>query len=99
MYAVTSMPLVRRTRATLRSAEFGFLGVMVRTWVHTPRFWGAPSMGNCFRCLELYDTRKDGALLFLRTFFLPLRTNWLIVGIKKISPLSRMRNQCGRSNN
>jgi hypothetical protein len=26
MYAVTSMLLVSRTRATLRSAEFGFLG-------------------------------------------------------------------------
>jgi hypothetical protein len=29
MYVVTSMPLVSRTRATLRSAEFGFLGVWV----------------------------------------------------------------------
>jgi hypothetical protein len=29
MYAVTSMPLVSRTRATLRSAEFGFFGVVV----------------------------------------------------------------------
>src|SRR5688572_31590475 len=29
MYAVMSMPLVRRTRATFRSAEFGFFGVEV----------------------------------------------------------------------
>jgi hypothetical protein len=29
MYAVTSMPLDSRTRQTLRSAEFGFLGVVV----------------------------------------------------------------------
>jgi hypothetical protein len=29
MYDVTSMPFVRRTRATLRSAEFGFFGVVV----------------------------------------------------------------------
>jgi len=29
MYDVTSMPLVSRTRATLRSAEFGFFGVVV----------------------------------------------------------------------
>ena len=36
------MPLVRRTRATLRSAEFGFFGVFVYTRVHTPRRWGAP---------------------------------------------------------
>src|SRR5262249_48884132 len=40
MYAVTSMPFVSRTRATLRSAEFGFLGVVVYTRVHTPRFCG-----------------------------------------------------------
>src|SRR6266545_4840591 len=37
MYAVTSIWLVSRTRATLRSAEFGFLGVVVYTRVHTPR--------------------------------------------------------------
>jgi len=29
MYAVTSMPPEMRTRATLRSAEFGFFGVVV----------------------------------------------------------------------
>jgi hypothetical protein len=29
MYAPTSMLFVRRTRATLRSAEFGFFGVVV----------------------------------------------------------------------
>jgi hypothetical protein len=29
MYAVTSMPEVKRTRATLRNAEFGFFGVVV----------------------------------------------------------------------
>jgi hypothetical protein len=29
MYAVTSTPFVSRTRATLRSAEFGFFGVVV----------------------------------------------------------------------
>jgi hypothetical protein len=29
IYAVTSIPFVRRTRATFRSAEFGFLGVVV----------------------------------------------------------------------
>ena len=31
---------VRRTRAILRRAEFGFLGVAVLTAVQTPRFWG-----------------------------------------------------------
>ena len=34
------MPLVSRTRATLRSAEFGFFGVVVYTRVQTPRFCG-----------------------------------------------------------
>ena len=42
MYAVTSIPLVSRTRATLRRAEFGFLGVEVKTRTHTPRFCGDP---------------------------------------------------------
>src|SRR5207237_9523207 len=42
MYVVTSIPLVRRTRATLRSAEFGFFGVAVYTRVQTPRFCGHP---------------------------------------------------------
>jgi hypothetical protein len=37
MYAMTSIWLVRRTFATLRSAELGFLGVVVYTRVHTPR--------------------------------------------------------------
>jgi hypothetical protein len=37
MYAVTSIWLLSFTRATLRSAEFGFLGVVVYTRVHTPR--------------------------------------------------------------
>jgi hypothetical protein len=32
---------VSRTRATLRSAEFGFFGVVVYTRVQTPRFCGA----------------------------------------------------------
>ena len=35
------MPFVSRTRATLRSAEFGFFGVVVYTRVQTPRRCGA----------------------------------------------------------
>src|SRR5205823_3659210 len=42
MYAVTSIPFESRTRAILRSAEFGFFGVVVRTCVQTPRFCGEP---------------------------------------------------------
>src|SRR6266478_4119410 len=67
MYAVTSTPLDKRTRATLRKAEFGFLGVMVLTCRHTPRFCGQLCRAGCFGlrycCLR------------------GLRTSWLIVGI------------------
>ena len=35
MYAPTSIPFVSRTRATFRSAEFGFFGVVVCTRVYT----------------------------------------------------------------
>src|SRR5215472_5692034 len=42
MYVVTSTAFVRRTRATLRSAEFGFFGVCVYTRMQTPRFSGQP---------------------------------------------------------
>src|SRR5271154_2178371 len=46
MYAITSMPLVRRTLATFRSAEFGFFGVRVITCRHTTRRCGHdPSAG------------------------------------------------------
>src|ERR1700709_700638 len=74
MYAVTSIWLLRRTRATLRSAEFGFFGVMVFTTVQTPRFWGHPCMAGCFgfeRCTW-------------RGFF----TSWLIVGIPNLGSLT-----------
>jgi hypothetical protein len=46
------MPFVSRTRAIFRSAEFGFFGVIVRTFVHTPRFWGAPVLRRIRRCLK-----------------------------------------------
>ena len=42
------MPFVSRTRAIFRSAEFGFLGVIVETRVQTPRFWGAPWSAGVF---------------------------------------------------
>src|SRR5881392_1556587 len=66
MYAVTSTPLVSRTRATLRSAEFGFFGVFVNTRVHTPRRWGAPFSAPVLP-FALLDSR-------------PLRTSCWIVG-------------------
>src|SRR3954447_20089145 len=67
MYAVTSMPLDRRTRATFRRAEFGFLGVMILTCKHTPRFCGHPVIAGCFG-LRYCCVRG-------------VRTSWLIVGI------------------
>src|SRR4030095_3677731 len=79
MYAVTSMPEVSLTRATLRSAEFGFLGVVVYTRVHTPRRWGEP-----FRA---------GVLGLPTLSWRPLRTSWLIVGnlfsVRRLVVLSR----------
>lgn len=67
MYAVTSTPFVRRTRATFRRAEFGFFGVTVRTTVQTPRRCGLP--------------RRAGDFDFATTFRRPFLTSWLTVGI------------------
>src|SRR5919112_74994 len=62
------MLFVSRTRATLRSAEFGFLGVVVYTRVHTPRRCGLPF---------------SAAVLVLATLsWRPLRTSCWIVGIR-----------------
>src|SRR5436305_13632059 len=61
------MPLVSRTRATLRSAEFGFFGVWVKTRTQTPRFCG-------LFC-------SAGLFVFVTIFLRPARTSWLIVGI------------------
>src|ERR1051325_6596973 len=65
---MTSLPFVRRTFATLRIAEFGFLGVRVMTCTHTPRRKGLPSKAGDF----------DLAVTLRR----PLRTSWLMVGIR-----------------
>src|SRR5215212_10065739 len=87
MYAVTSIWLVRRTRAILRSAEFGFLGVIVRTWRQTPRFCGAPGIGT-WRWRRLFQfLRIAGALILEILARRPWRTSWLIVGTKTL-PLS-----------
>src|SRR5215216_5929839 len=78
------MPFERRTRATLRRAEFGFFGVCVRTWVQTPRFCGEPFLPSTLRrrleC-ELKLKRKAGAPDFFDFGERPLRTSWLMVGI------------------
>src|SRR5262245_30706210 len=74
MYEITSKPLVRRTLATLRSAEFGFLGVVVYTRVHTPR-----RCGEC--CIA-------GDLLLVASTLRPSRTSWLMVGMAEAVPVS-----------
>src|SRR4030095_7662442 len=81
MYVVTSMPFVRRTRGTFRSAEFAFLGVCVKTRTHTPRFCG-------LLC-------SAGLLVLLRTASRPLRTSWLIVGTVKFLTRKRRRHTLG----
>src|SRR5215472_11297493 len=73
MYDVTSRPLVSRTRATFRSAEFGFFGVVVYTRMHTPRFCGQASMAGVFD--------------FFGVASRPFRTSWLIVGMAPLSSL------------
>ena len=45
---MTSIPVDRRTRATLRRAEFGFFGVVVYTRVHTPRRCGLDLSAGVF---------------------------------------------------
>jgi hypothetical protein len=66
---MTSKPLVSLTLQTLRSAEFGFLGVVVYTRVHTPRL-----CGQAFRA---------GTLLFSTGAWRGLRISWLIVGMSE----------------
>ena len=93
---MTSIWLVRRTRAILRRAEFGFFGVIVRTWRQTPRFWGAPGI-DTWRCRRLFQfLRMAGALIFEILRLRPWRTSWLIVGTKTLL-LSVGRWSSGRS--
>src|ERR1700750_371895 len=80
------MPLVARTRATLRSAEFGFLGVVVYTRVHTPRRCGAAT----FFLRPLPDFRP-GVASFLVFGLRPLRTSWDVVGIRRSRLAARLR--------
>src|SRR5215471_9220397 len=71
MYTVVSRPVESRTRAIFRRAEFGFLGVIVRTIRQTP-------------CLNGFFS-STGDLLNVRFCRRGLRTSWLIVGIRSQS--------------
>src|ERR1700683_5193577 len=77
MYAVTSIDPEMRTRATLRSAELGFFGVVVYTRVHTPRRCGAAT----FFLRPLPDFKPGVASFFLGAMR-PLRTSCEVVGIR-----------------
>src|SRR5829696_3191256 len=72
------MEFVSRTRATLRRAEFGFLGVVVYTRVQTPRRCGAAT----FFLRPLPDF-KPGVASFFVFGLRPLRTSWDVVGIRR----------------
>src|SRR5918996_5614851 len=78
MYVVTSMPLVRRTRATLRRAELGFFGVAVYTRVQTPRRWGA-----AIRRLRPCPDFNPGVATFFWGRVRPFLISWLVVGTAK----------------
>src|SRR3954451_7720882 len=67
-----------RTRATLRSAEFGFFGVVVYTRVQTPRRWGAATF-----FLRPFPDFRPGVDSFLLFGVRPLRTSWLVVGMRR----------------
>jgi hypothetical protein len=70
MYAVTSIPLVRRTLATFLNAELGFLGVTVLTDVHTPLFCGElTSVATLLR--EFIPFPRAGAVDFFSLLVLP----------------------------
>src|SRR5437868_15310874 len=80
MYAVTSILLESLTRATFRSAEFGFFGVMVLTRVTTPLFWG-DAASEYLRSFELNNRFNAVDRVFLILFALPLFANCASVGI------------------
>src|SRR3954451_15275076 len=72
------MPPEMRTRATLRRAEFGFLGVVVYPRVHTPRRCGAATF-----FLRPLPHFRPGVDRFFGSGVRPLRMSWLVVGRRR----------------
>src|ERR687890_1589698 len=72
------MPPEMRTRATLRRAKFGFLGVVVYTRVQTPRRCGAAT-----RFLRPLPDLRPGVASFFFGALRPLRTSCEVVGIRR----------------
>src|SRR3954454_13746287 len=71
------MPPEMRTRATLRSAEFGFFGVVVYTRVQTPRRCGAASL-----VLRPLPDLRPGVASFFLGVTRPFRTSCELVGMR-----------------
>jgi len=76
------MPFVSRTLAIFRRAEFGFLGVVVETFTHTPRLKGLEKKTGLF-FKTLNPRVKATVLSFGWALTLGFLINWLIVGICK----------------
>lgn len=71
------------TRAILRIAELGFLGVITVTERHTPLFCGAPRRNILERevnALWTVASARDLPLRFERERFRGFRTSWFRVG-------------------
>ncbi len=62
MYALISMLFDKRTRAYLRNAELGFLGVIVPTRVHTPRFCGEFKSVNFLFTVETFILKLENLI-------------------------------------
>ena len=76
---------MRRTRAIFLIAEFGFLGVLVVTFVHTPRLKGdGKKFGRFLSTLKLRRRATDFAFRGsdLRFFLI----SWFIVDISTKKP-------------
>lgn len=88
------MPFVSRTLATFLSAEFGFLGVVVKTLRHTPRLKGELEKTGLF-FLELKYRARAGDLVLNIFGFLDFFNSCRMVGIKtdKLKCM-RKRRQC-----
>jgi hypothetical protein len=72
--------LVSRTRAIFRIAELGFFGVLVVTFVQTPRLNGDGKNTGRFLSV-LNERRRATAFGFRFTFDRFRRTSWFMVGI------------------
>jgi len=69
------MPLVKRTLATFRKAEFGFFGVTVVTFMQTPLLKGEGNLEGLF-FITLKPRQSAGALGLYSSCFLGRLISW-----------------------